>query len=1374
MMNKHFYKLFLILFLIGGVQKGLCNELVLTEYSYRDGLTTNIVNSTFRDSKGFLWISSINGLYRFDGYNFHKINTQDKLLNGEVLSVYEDKAQNLWICSAKKGIIFYNTHSDEIFPLRLNIKLSYSINKICLLRNKVWLASDSGLIVFDQEKNYTKDKIYSAKIILPEPSNAADQRNKITYFYASADSTTLWIGTNGGLFFLNTDNFVLKGIHSHPQNAVRTIIPYHDKILVGSWDGGVYLVNPQTYLLEKNEDIVWLNKFLIRKRVISACYDSENQLWIGTYGDGLYRFNIQEKSYIYLSYQEKKEQHLRLKSDVINHIQYDKSGILWVSMNQPALTKIYHKKGNIKIYDIESYFTKKSFEISSMVRSNIFENNVWIGTNRSGLIRYDFTRHKLFHYSADGNTQLKLPSNEISFIYEDQQGNLWIVHRLIGLYIVPAQMLAQLSSSGKIIKPIEANILFGNSWNNSYITSFYEDSKGRLWLGLWGGLYVLDLNKNLKNAKNEHELKERCCAHCIFSDVSPELMPFPISPTQAIVEVGKNRYFIGTRDEGIIEITEKGNSFSARIAKDINQLLPSDFVRCFYKTNDNDLWIGTNAGVCLYNIKTRKLEHWDENDGLSSNNVNHILADSRNNIWLSSSYGITKLTATNFQVKNYIFETEKNSYNYLISSAYAKLANNFMNFSTNKAIISFHPDSLNDSINTLPFLFTNIKINNEAINPNMRINGRQIISSNVNECNKINVPYKTNLTLEFAALDFHNSDKIRYKYKMNSSDWISLDRNQRSISFYNQNPGEYTLQIMALHPTGYKTFRTVKLLFLPPWWKTGWAYTLYGLIFIILFISYRNLIVNRIRQQAKIEQEQFERLKIEELDKLKTNFLTNISHEIRTPLSLIINPLETLVKDPDLSSDAKNKIAITLKNSYRLVKLTNELSDFTRIEKEIIQPDFKQYNFIETIKDAYNSFSPLAVSTHIDFQLYCSFDELYMCYDKAMIEKVIFNLLSNAFKFTPKYGAVIIEVARAEQQGKHYAKVSVTNTGSTIPQDKLEKIFDRFYQIDSAQHGLGIGLSIVKSFVEMHQGTIRVRSAGSETCFDVLIPTDILPNAEENVDKPHVELSAQEISSYNSPTDTKKLYKVLIIEDDEEIRKYIMSELANAYKTFGAADGEEGLRIATNIMPDIIITDIVMPGIDGIEVCQRLRNDISTSHIPIIILSAKSSTNQQIEGLNAGANMYLVKPFNIYILKNQVDRLIQLKESIHRKILKEAEVIPEDAIENDLDKQFIDKVLQYIEHNMSNSNLSVDELAHHVCLSKVQLYRKVKAITGLSVIEFIMSVRLKTAARLILQNNMSYAQIAYETGFSSPSYFTKCFREHFGKTPSEYAAMIKK
>jgi DNA-binding response OmpR family regulator/nitrogen-specific signal transduction histidine kinase len=533
-------------------------------------------------------------------------------------------------------------------------------------------------------------------------------------------------------------------------------------------------------------------------------------------------------------------------------------------------------------------------------------------------------------------------------------------------------------------------------------------------------------------------------------------------------------------------------------------------------------------------------------------------------------------------------------------------------------------------------------------------------------------------------------------------------------------------------------------------------------------------------QKSLVEKERYERKKIEELDKMKSEFFSNISHEFRTPLSLIINPLEKLVNEDNLSAKDKDRIRLVLKSSNRLLKLTNELMDFSKIEKQLLKPDFELCEIVSMTDEISHLFINLADLMNIEFKINYSFDRLELPIDKGMIEKAIFNLLSNAFKYTSINGVIMINLSKFREADTEYVKLSVINTGQGISNENLSKVFDRYYQVNNVQNknieGTGIGLALVKSFVELHNGRVEVKSEPNlETCFDIYLPviqTDFNSTGEVSPAIPKKTIRNTKITEYSENLPPKQNYgiRILIVEDEEDIRNYIIEELSSDYKVLSAKNGEEGLNIANETIPDLIITDVMMPVLSGIELCKKLRNQVITSHIPIIILSAKTGIDQQIEGLEMGADVYMIKPFSLDILKVQVQRLISFKQAIYSKYLKETTLIPQDAGTSKLDDDFIRKVLTFIEENMTDSDLNVDQLANCVSLSKVQTYRKVKAISGLSIVEFIRTVRLKKASQLILEDRLNFSEIAFTTGFSTPSYFSKCFHDHFGMTPSEFAS----
>ncbi|HEX2935400.1 MAG TPA: two-component regulator propeller domain-containing protein [Bacteroidales bacterium] len=1352
----------------------------IEDYSYKEGLTTSGVTSVFKDSKGFIWLCTNNGLFRYDGYSFRNVNTlvNDKL-NLRTISIAEDDCHNFLIGTVS-GMYYYDTQREKIFPIRLqNIEPSI-VNRIILINRKVYAATRNGLVVFQLPKTINADNLLQARSFLPDSLHKRTfQDNIINTLYYIPGSSSLWVGTNSLLYEFDLNKQVASPIQSHFQNSIRDITLYKNHILASSWDGGIFAVNPATHRMENDDFIREVNKVLGLKRTMSAALDNENRLWVATYGNGLYIFERSKSGILtYVNYRNNSLQQENLKSDFINQLLIDNNGVAWLSMNQPALVKIYFQENKLRYFNFfDKAATDQSKEILAFCPSTN-NNNLWINTNGGGIYLFDTQKNSFRQFTDKSNSGLRLQSNDISLCYQDKSGNLWIVYQRIGLYVVPGK-IARALLSGEIkapVKPLNINKLLPATFvTNSYITSFLEDSKGRLWIGGWGSLFIVSIRSDAANTNSDNDFLAQCNTTSVYSDNTRSSSKFPISPVVSITEINSSTYWLGTIDAGIIEFTETAEgSFEGKQQK-INAKLPSINIKCIVKDKNNHLWIGTNAGLCYLNSKTGKLTTITTKDGLSSDNINNIAEDKYGNIWVSTSYGISGIDSKRLSILNY-FHPDKESYNQYISNASSVTSQGIICFSTNEAIVMFDPNTAAKMQKSSPLYFTDIKINNNTIIPYEKFKGTTILKANINDSKTINVPYGNTLSIEFAALDFAAAERITYKYKIGSkAEWIVLNPGQRSLTLPNMSPGEYILRISTANADIKTNIREIRINYLPPFWRTTAAYIVYIIIILTLLLTYRKLLIQRILQKSIIEKERFERKKLEELDKMKSEFFSNISHEFRTPLSLIVNPLEKLSSEPDISEKNQNKIKLILKNSNRLLKLTNELMDFSKIENELLVPDFQLCEIISIVRESCQSFNNMAETLNLDFKINASFDHLEIPVDKGMIEKVIFNLLSNAFKYTPSNGMIMVNVSKYQDVGKEQVKISVVNTGKGIDKENLTRIFDRYYQVNNVQNrhteGTGIGLALVKSFVELHHGKIEVKSEPNlETCFDVYLPivqenVTIQQDTQNQID---TETAANNLTEINVGS-TSPLYRVLVIEDEEDIRNYIADELLQDFQILSATNGKEGLNIANKVIPDLIITDVMMPVMSGFDLCKTLKSNVITSHIPVIMLSARTNIETQIEGLETGADVYMVKPFNIDHLKAQILRLINFKQTIHSRYQNETTLIPQGSFTTKIDEEFMKKVMNFIEKNLINSDLNVDQLAQYLALSKVQTYRKIKAISGMSIVEFIRSIRLKKAAQMIREGQLNISEIAFETGFSTPSYFSKCFHDQFGKTPSEYA-----
>lgn len=1386
-MKKCFIQIILLLTFVSSEAFALNERIIIEDYSYKDGLKTSWVFNVHKDSKGFLWICSENGLFRFDGYNFRNINTIAKNdLNLQTFCITEDRQNNFFI-GTPRGIYYYNTKYETIFPLNLSVPQNCMVYKILIIKNKLWVASNIGLLMVDYPENPDQEHLLQTKILLPDSLHTrTPQDNIINTIYYSPRNPALWVGTNGALYVLDMNKLVFQHIDSYNQNSIRGISEYKNHLIVSSWDGGVFLVNPLLQQLDNDDFINKVNRTLHDKRIMSALEDDQGRLWIASYGHGLYIFRKNKTGTVSISnYRNDQKQQINLKTDFINQLYIDNTGIVWLSQIQPGLSKAYFQKSDLRYFSI---FQNKHIQPSEIQSINLSsdKNKLWITTNGSGLFLFDTENHKTTNYSSGTNKGIRLQSNYVKLCHQDVKGNLWIVYHKLGLYVVPSKYANGLiaGESAETIQPVDANNLVnGQGILNSYTTEIFEDDKNRLWFGGWGSLHVVELPPGSAEFLSTGNLLQGSKTTCIFSEEKQDKIDFPISPIVSFAQINEKNILAGSMGTGIIQIEEFApDNFSSKISG-INKKLPVASIKALFKDRSNNLWIGTHAGIYCWKYNTDNIISFTIKEGLFSEDVKYILEDSKSNIWISTSFGISKINTKDFTVSNYLL-AEDDKLNQYIAHAGAYTEEGLTYFSTNQSLVFFNPDSIFYNLPTPPLYFTDIKVDNKTVVPMGRYYGTTIIDANVNSCNTINIPYNHTLSIEFAALDFINSDRFLYKYRLgDNNEWIILNTNQRSLIIPKLKPGEYTLDVMLSNDQHENIVRSTVINYLPPFWLTNIAYVIYCIIFLIILITYRKFLIQRILQKSILENERNERKKSEELEKMKSEFFSNISHEFRTPLSLIINPLERLLKAEEISNRSKEKIELVLKSSNRLLKLTNELMDFSKIEKKLITPDFRLVEIVALVNDVCQLFNNIADSMNCDFKTNCSFEQLEIPIDEGMIEKVIFNLLSNAFKYTPVNGTIMVNITKVKEAEKEYVKLSFINTGNGIADENLSKIFDRYYQVDNIQNrnteGTGIGLALVKSFIDLHDGRVEVKSEPNlETCFDIYLPV-----IQINFDK------SKAINSLVTDRKPKRIiekredivqtdkpilhYQLLIIEDDQDIRDFIIEELSTEFRMLSAPDGETGLKMAKELIPDLIILDVVMPGISGYELCKKIKNDVVTSHIPVLMLSAKTSIEDQIEGLETGADVYMTKPFSIDHLIAQILSLLSFKQTIFLRYLKETELIPQGALTTRLDEEFMQKVTDFVENNLTNSDLCVDQLAKCVSLSKVQTYRKIKAISGLSIVEFIRTIRLKKAAQMILEDRLNFSEIAFETGFSTPSYFSKCFHDHFGKTPSEFAMNFK-
>jgi signal transduction histidine kinase/DNA-binding response OmpR family regulator len=672
-------------------------------------------------------------------------------------------------------------------------------------------------------------------------------------------------------------------------------------------------------------------------------------------------------------------------------------------------------------------------------------------------------------------------------------------------------------------------------------------------------------------------------------------------------------------------------------------------------------------------------------------------------------------------------------------------------------------------------VLTDFQVFNKSMEPGEHFNGRILLQQAITRTRKITLKYRENVfSVSFAALNYFHPEKNQYAYMLEgfNNEWLTTDGSVRKATYTNLDPGEYTFRVRASNNDGIWTPAPLELhiTILPPFWRTPLAFFLYILLIIGALILARRVVLERERLRSRIEQEKQEAQRIHELDALKIRFFTNISHEFRTPLSLIITPLEKIL-GKGVETNIQQQLVLVQRNARRLLNLVNQLLDFRKMEVQEIKLHTSEGDIVAFVKDLTSSFSDLSEKKQIHLDFHSSVRELNMLYDPDKIEKIIFNLLSNAFKFTPEQGNISVDVQL--QQGSTLA-IIVKDNGIGIPQEQQERIFERFFQHDIPgsllNQGSGIGLSITREFVKLHGGTITVDSApGMGSTFTILLPVRGL------VSQPVVIAPVStNILSAPAPADpvpapyTGKKPVLLLIEDSEDFRFYLKDNLGVHFHIIDAANGKLGWDILQNTVPNLIVSDVNMPEMDGLELCRRIRQNQRLAHLPVILLTARASEEDQLEALDNGATDYITKPFNYEVLLSRIRNIVSQQVSLKKTFRQHIDAHPEEIAISSQDEIFLQQALQIVEKNISNPDFSVEELSRGLHMSRVSAYKKLLSITGKTPLEFIRSIRLKRAAQLLGKSQLTIAEVAYEVGFNNPKYFAKYFKLEYGVLPSAY------
>lgn len=1413
-------------------------------FSVNDGLAQGNVMGMLQDKKGLIWFSTWNGLNKYDGYTFktYKTSQEDQYAFGSnrMGTIAESKYGDIWCPTYDGQACLFDIETEKFIdvlqPLEHTTKHSNHVVRIQSLKKGIaWIICENGYFYRVDEKLCKKGE----GITLYSTFTQNLKGNRIHTVYQDSDEDE-WILTDKGITIVgnktvDTDfpfqyitqikehiylvaekgklaryNFQTKKLKfiniPYPHNKINNITVLGTDTLALGTDNGLML-----YFTHLNS----FRQVDIRtarqpsKYVEQVYQDRQGNIWVFPRHSGIIRLRLETNE---------KEHLFTPKDEVIRHgrnsrklIFEDKIGNLWILPTDGNLSYYDRKEKKLKplLTDIDN--PKSVF--SPLVRFFTLDTqgNCWIATAR-GIDKISFfpqsyqfnqtdyeaetraflrdSNNCLWSASKSSYIQIYAPDgslegylsrqgtivkekqsfyNGVYAIMEDKEKNIWLGTKGSGLFL-----LTQKGPKQYAVTPFKHQPENPYSISNNSIYSIFQDSRNRIWIGSYGG----GLNLLAKDADGQP----------IFIHSNNELKNYPTDTgmkVRNITEAPGGILLVGTTDglftfSNNFDLPEEAKFYrNYHKPGDKNSLSTNDIMHIYTDKRKTTYLVSFTGGLSKIISKELLSEHirfknYDKSNGLASDLALSMIEDTYDQLWIVSEIALSKFNPEKESFENYeLGSTYQQQFNFSEAIPVINSRRQIV-LGTDKGFLEVSPEKMQKSSYTPPIVFTGFKIQGHPAHSIDNLKELELKSS------------QRNVTFQFAALDYVNPHNILYAYRLQGleDEWNEADNN-RSASYINLPAGKYRLQIKSTNSDGVWTdnVRTLSLHVLPTFWETFWAWLLYFILFVLFTttIVYVLFYIYRLRHRVDMEQQ---------LANIKLRFFTDISHELRTPLTLISSPVTEVLENEPLSPVAREHLTLVHQNTERMLRLMNQILDFRKIQNQKMKLLIEESNLIPLLQKVMDNFKLIAKEKNIDYQLVSPVESVYGWIDRDKFEKIFFNLLSNAFKYTPEGKAITVKVTPHNEN----IDIEVADEGIGIATEKQLTLFQRFETLvkqNILQPSSGIGLSLVKEIVEIHHGTIRVESQpGSGSCFTVTLPLQrqvfeedsevefILNDTQENTSASSVDpLRTDEKEECNG--NIADCHSILVVEDNQELRTFLKNSLSEHYAVITASNGEEGLQHAISHLPDLIISDVMMPVMDGLEMVKHIKENNTICHIPIIVLSAKASLDDRIAGLEQGIDDYITKPFSATYLKTRITTLLRQRKALQEMYMAQLTndkdsvpttpcLSPSQPQITPYDELFMQKVMEYMEQQMENSELTIDAFAGHLMMSRTIFYRKLKSIIGLTPVDFIREIRIKRAVQLIDSGEYNFSQIAYMTGFNDPKYFSKSFKKVMGVTPSEY------
>ena len=1346
-MKMHYW---LLLLLLAMGLPALAQDYMFKHLEAKDGLSNNQVTAIHRDAKGFMWFGTASGLNRYDGYEVKVYRNQsgnpNSLPDNYVEGIQEDRDGQLWIRTGS-GYSIYCPATD-----------SFDND----LEGRLWKAGISGTlsrIFIDSEMTYwayvAGQGLYRYRdgerepVIAPVPAGRSGEADIANM--AECEDGIVLAYRNGVLTCVDKQNLnvrwttdgIARDVGENLQEAYDLFADREGRIWIYSV-AGTWVYRPAT------------NQWLMRAPrqghfdvVRAVAQDKYGRIWIGHDQNGI---SIVEDGTTRQVLKNDPDNSRSLPNNTVTALYEDEAGTMWVGL---------YKKG-VSYYN-ESIFKFGMHDVGDV---NCIEEGsdgaLWLGTNGAGLMRWDMRTGRRQTFTA-GQGSRSVSADVIVSLLRDSKHRLWIGTYWGGLDCYDGTRFTHYRHEAGKPHALASD----NVW------SLVEDRDGNLWIGtLGGGLQCLNPETGVfttYTTGNSGLLSDHVMSMCLTAD---------------------NRLLIGTSygmsvmDMTTHEITD----FTIGVTGE----------KCFASLNiiqvcedsRGYLWVATREGLKVYDPRLDRAYDVPLNPDYSKPFVLGIVEDAGQGIWVTVGGELVNVVLTAnagdgglaFHCRSYTDKDGLQSSDFNQRSM-KRLASGEILVGGMYGVNSFRPDDIKYNLALPKVMFCGLRLFNEEVGVGKEYGGRIVLGKALNETEELVLDYKQNVfTVSFASDNYVLPEKTSYAYKLEGfdEDWLTSLPDIRQLTYTNLAPGTYVLRIKAVNSDGYAGTEEarLKIVIKPPFWLTPWAYACYAVLIAGTLFCGLVVVKRRERNKWRIRHMEEEARRTEELNQMKFRFFTNVSHELRTPLTLIISPLESMIKETK-DGKAADRLKLMHRNALRLLYLVNQLLDFRKNEMAGLHLNLSEGDIVPYVHNICNSFLMLSDKKDVRLNFFSAVDSLEMSFDEDKVGKVVMNLLSNAFKFTPGGGRVDVSL-EVLQGASDTLEIKIADTGIGIKDEDKPHVFERFYQAGqegggNTAGGSGIGLSLVREYVTLHGGTVQVfDNAGGGSVFVVDIPVRhsaagaaaTLPAEAAADEAPAV---ADDVPPQPAEADSKGAVKkpvVLVVDDSGDFRAFMSDSLSLYFTVKVATNGEEALKMIAEVKPDLIVSDLMMPVMDGNELCRRVKADKKTADIPFVLLTAKQSVENKVEGLTIGADDYVTKPFNMEVLVLRMRKLIDMssRHKPHGYIDPE----PSEIVITSLDEKLIGEAIKYVEKNIARSDLSVEELSHELGMSRAHLYKKLLQITGKTPIEFIRVIRLKRAAQLLRESQQNVSEIAYQLGFNNPKYFSKYFKDEFGVLPSVY------